>query len=116
MLAPSIGNIHGDYPPEGPKLDFERLQSINKQLSGRCLSVLHGTNDFTPEIIRACIDSGVVKLNVNKLLLACWNEYIKDNIHKNLTELMTGGIDILQKEVERWMVICGSSGRARTLL
>jgi len=112
MLAPSVGNIHGDYPPEGPKLDFKRLDSINKQLSGRSFSVLHGTNDFTPEIIKTCIKSGVVKLNVNKLLLAGWNEYLKNNVHKSLTDLITGGIDVLQKEVEKWMVICGSSGRA----
>lgn len=24
MLAPSVGNIHGDYGPEGPQLDLDR--------------------------------------------------------------------------------------------
>lgn len=24
FLAPGVGNVHGDYPPEGPKLDMER--------------------------------------------------------------------------------------------
>jgi fructose/tagatose bisphosphate aldolase len=25
VLAPAFGNIHGEYGPRGPQLDFERL-------------------------------------------------------------------------------------------
>lgn len=35
ILAPSIGNIHGDYGALGPQLDFDRLKCINKQINGR---------------------------------------------------------------------------------
>jgi fructose-bisphosphate aldolase, class II len=52
ILAPSIGNIHGDYGPQGPQLDFDRFRNITKQVNKRVLIALHGTNDFTPEIMR----------------------------------------------------------------
>lgn len=113
MLAPSVGNIHGDYGPNGPRLDFPRLDSIAKQLNGRASLVLHGTNDFSPELMRDCIRAGVTKVNVNKLLLEPWNEYLRENAkHRSLTQLVDGGIRILQAEVERWMDIVGSSGKA----
>ncbi|KAF7560808.1 hypothetical protein G7046_g3339 [Stylonectria norvegica] len=112
LLAPSIGNIHGDYGPEGPQLDFNRLASVSQQIEGRVFMALHGTNDFTPAIIRQCIDAGTVKLNVNKLLLEVWNVFLRNNAHKPLTRLIDEGMAVLQEEVERWMDICGSTGKA----
>ena len=111
LLAPSIGNIHGDYPPAGPKLDFDRLRSIRQQIKGRIKIALHGTNDFSPELTRACIAAGTTKVNVNKLLLACWNEFLKENAHLSIVQLIDQGMEILQRETERWMVVCGSAGR-----
>lgn len=112
ILAPSIGNIHGDYGPKGPQLDFDRLSAVNKQINGRVPMALHGTNDFTPEILKRCIGAGTVKLNVNKLLLEVWNNHLERNAHLPLMQLMNEGMDVLQAEVERWMDICGSSGQA----
>ncbi|CAM1502788.1 Fc.00g075640.m01.CDS01 [Cosmosporella sp. VM-42] len=112
MLAPSIGNIHGDYGPEGPQLDFNRLLKVSQQLNGRAFMALHGTNDFTPSIMKQCIVAGALKLNVNKLLLEVWNAHLRENVKKPLTQLMEEGMAVLQKEVERWMDICGSSGKA----
>jgi fructose-bisphosphate aldolase class II len=113
MLAPSVGNIHGDYGPDGPHLDFPRLDSIARQLDGRASLVLHGTNDFSPELMRDCIRAGVTKINVNKLLLETWNDYLRDNAKdRSLTQLIDEGIQILQAEVENWMDIVGSSGQA----
>ncbi|SPO03121.1 related to fructose-bisphosphate aldolase [Cephalotrichum gorgonifer] len=112
LLAPSIGNIHGDYGPSGPQLDYQRLADVNAQIAGRVGMALHGTNDFTPEIMKRCIQSGTVKLNVNKLVLECWNTYLREHVHEPLMKLMDGGMAVLQDEVERWMDICGSSGKA----
>jgi len=39
ILAPSIGNIHGDYGPAGPKegqLHFDRLETLTSKLTGAC--------------------------------------------------------------------------------
>lgn len=116
ILAPSIGNIHGDYGPTGPapgQLHFDRLASINKQIDGRVLIALHGTNDFPTEIMRQCIENGAVKLNVNKLLLEVWNDFLRKNASSMpLVKLIDEGMNVLQQETERWMDICGSSGKA----
>ncbi|OKL58147.1 hypothetical protein UA08_06447 [Talaromyces atroroseus] len=105
-IAPSVGNIHGDYGARGPQLDFE---SVYQQINKRARLVLHGTNDFTPELMKSCVQAGVSKINVNKLLLAPWQQHIEGNIHKPLTQVMQEGIEILTKETERWMDIVGSS-------
>ncbi|KEF60872.1 uncharacterized protein A1O9_02434 [Exophiala aquamarina CBS 119918] len=113
MLAPSVGNIHGDYGPDGPQLDFPRLHSIATQLNGQASLVLHGTNDFSPELMRDCVRAGVTKINVNKLLLEPWNEYLRENSkHRSLTQLIDEGIQILRAEAERWIDIVGSSNQA----
>ncbi|KAJ3949151.1 uncharacterized protein N0V96_000265 [Colletotrichum fioriniae] len=112
LLAPSIGNIHGDYGPKGPQLDYQRLANVNKQINNRVLMALHGTNDFSPEIMRKCIDNGAIKLNVNKLLLEVWNVHLRENANKPLTQLMEDGMNTLQKGTERWIDICGSAGKA----
>lgn len=116
ILAPSIGNIHGDYGPSGPapgQIHFDRLEAINKQIDNRVLIALHGTNDFPPEVLRQCIESGAIKLNVNKLLLEVWNEYLRRNAAgMPLVKLIDTGMEVLQRETERWMDVCGSSGKA----
>lgn len=89
-----------------------RLRGIFDALKGRARLVLHGTNDFPPDLCRAAIEAGVTKLNVNKLLLKPWNEHLRANVHLPLTQLMEEGIDVLTRETERWMDIVGSSGKA----
>jgi fructose-bisphosphate aldolase, class II len=112
MLAPSVGNIHGDYPPSGPQLQFDRLRSVGEQLQGKAQLVLHGTNDFPPELVRQCVEAGVTKLNVNKLILQCWSDHLKDHAGDSIVKLIDDGMNVLQAETERWMDICGSAGRA----
>jgi fructose-bisphosphate aldolase class II len=116
ILAPSIGNIHGDYGPAGPKegqLHYDRLESINKQVNKRVRIALHGTNDFPPEVMQRCIRSGAVKLNVNKLLLEAGNNVLRKNASTTLlAKLIDMQMEAIQKETERWMDICGSSGKA----
>ncbi|KAJ6003469.1 hypothetical protein N7451_006016 [Penicillium sp. IBT 35674x] len=112
FLAPSVGNVHGDYGPKGPELDMERLQGIFKSMDGRVRLVLHGTNDFPPELAQACIKAGVTKVNVNKLVLDPWHDNLRANATRPLTELMDTGIEVLTMEMKRWMDIIGSSGKA----
>jgi fructose-bisphosphate aldolase, class II len=112
MLAPSIGNIHGDYPPSGPQLDLERLKRVNQQIRGKAQLVLHGTNDFEPELVAQCVRAGVTKLNVNKLVLLAWSDWLKVNADQPIMRIIDGGMQILQEETQRWMHICGSAGKA----
>ncbi|TQN65939.1 putative fructose-bisphosphate aldolase [Colletotrichum shisoi] len=98
--------------PEG--LDYERLARVNAQIGGRrVLMALHGANGFSAEILQRCIRNGAIKLNVNKLLLEVWNAHLQENAaRKPLSQLMEDGMNILQEEVERWVDICGSAGKA----
>ncbi len=63
--------------------------------------------------MKRCISSGAIKLNVNKLLLEAGNEYLRKNAASMpLVKLIEGQMQVLQAETERWMDICGSSGKA----
>jgi fructose-bisphosphate aldolase class II len=116
ILAPSVGNVHGDYGPGGPKdgqIHFDRLEAIDQQINKRVLVALHGTNDFPPEVMQRCIRAGAVKLNVNKLLLEVGNEVLRSKAAGwSLVQLIDEQLKVIQAETERWMDICGSSGKA----
>ena len=116
ILAPSIGNVHGDYGPSGPaegQIHFDRLEAINKQINKRVLVALHGTNDFPAEVMQRCIRAGATKLNVNKLILEVGNEVLRKHAASaSLVRLIDLQMEAVQKETERWMDICESSGKA----
>ncbi|HYK85316.1 MAG TPA: class II fructose-bisphosphate aldolase [Ktedonobacteraceae bacterium] len=62
MLAVSIGNVHG-YVPNPPRLEFERLTQIRKQVDVPL--VLHGASGIRKEDIQQAIAIGIAKLNIN---------------------------------------------------
>ncbi|KAL4734509.1 ketose-bisphosphate aldolase [Aspergillus similis] len=111
-LAPAFGNVHGEYGPRGIQLEYERLKSINEKVGDRVRLVLHGADPFTEEIFRKCIECGVSKVNINKVLN---NEYVRVQREKAgrvpLTQLLEEATDEMQKAVERCMDMLGSSGR-----
>jgi fructose-bisphosphate aldolase class II len=115
ILAPSIGNLHGDYGPAGPapgQLHFDRLHDIHAQINGRVIIALHGTNDFSPDLIRQCIDAGAIKLNVNKLLLEPANEAVrKYGASWGTAKLIDEIVRLTKETTETWMDVVGSSGR-----
>ncbi|CVK96804.1 related to fructose-bisphosphate aldolase [Fusarium mangiferae] len=113
FLAPAFGNVHGEYGKRGPILEFDRLEMIRSRVNGRVRVVLHGTNDFPENIMKACIKGGVSKVNVNKLVLDDYLIHIKEQASKlNLTTLMEEGVEKAQKLTEWQMDVCGSSGKA----
>ena len=112
LLAPSIGNVHGDYPASAPQLHFDGLDSIRAQVADRVHIAPHGTNDFPTELMQQCIEHGAVKLDVNKLLLDCWSDHIRKHARDSIVKLTDDGMSVLQKETEGWMYACGSAGKA----
>ncbi|KAJ6119892.1 fructose-bisphosphate aldolase [Penicillium sp. IBT 18751x] len=111
-LAPAFGNVHGEYGPRGIQLEYERLQSINEAVGGKVRLVLHGADPFTKEIFQKCIDCGVSKVNINKVLN---NEYIRVQQEKAgkvpLTTLLEEATNAMQKAVEGCMDRLSSAGR-----
>ncbi|EMT74609.1 ketose-bisphosphate aldolase [Fusarium oxysporum II5] len=113
FLAPAFGNVHGEYGKRGPVLEFDRLEMIRSRVNGRVRVVLHGTNDFPEDIMKACIKGGVSKVNVNKLVLDDYLIHIKEQASRlNLTTLMEEGVEKAQKLTEWQMDVYGSSGKA----
>ena len=75
--------------------------------------VLHGTNEFTPEIMKKCVEHGMTPVNVNKLVLSNYSTYVAKNTGKvPLTELMQTGTMLMQELIEEWMDVVGSTGKA----
>jgi fructose-bisphosphate aldolase class II len=89
------------------------LEAIRKATKGKVQMVLHGTNEFTPEIMKECIKHGMTRVNVNELVLSNYNAYVAKATGKvPLTELMENGTTLIQESIEEWMDILGSTGKA----
>ncbi|KAJ5653765.1 hypothetical protein N7520_010989 [Penicillium odoratum] len=111
-LAPAFGNVHGEYGPRGIQLEYERLKSINEAVGREVRLVLHGADPFSKEIFQKCIDCGVSKININKVLN---NEYVKVQAEKAgkvpLTTLLEEATNAMQKAVEGCIDMLGAGGR-----
>ncbi|CAG9995968.1 unnamed protein product [Clonostachys byssicola] len=113
FLAPAFGNVHGEYGKRGPVLEFDRLNMIREKAAGRVRIVLHGTNDFPEDIMKKCINGGVSKVNVNKLVLDDYLVHLQTKASTlSLTTLMEEGVKEAQKLMEWQMDVCGSTGKA----
>lgn len=64
FLAAGIGNIHGIYPADWKGLNLKALSRINAA-TGNIPLVLHGGTGIPDEQIRAAIENGISKINVN---------------------------------------------------
>ncbi|KAM3497819.1 hypothetical protein MY10362_008841 [Beauveria mimosiformis] len=113
FLAPAFGNIHGEYGPRGPELQFDRLKMIRDKVDGRVRVVLHRTNDFPQDIMQRCISGGVSKINVNKLVLDDYLIHLKTKAPMlNLTTSMEQGVTAVRGLMEWQMDVCKSTGMA----
>ncbi|RDW89678.1 hypothetical protein BP6252_01710 [Coleophoma cylindrospora] len=111
-LAPAFGNMHGEYWAAGPQLDFPRLEQIRQNINNEVRIVLHGTNGFKPELLKQCIEAGVSKINVNRLVLDDYYDHLRANAPTmSQTQLMEEGTQKVVDLTVRWMEIAGSSGR-----
>lgn len=111
-LAPAFGNVHGEYGPRGIQLEYERLKNIHDRVGGKVRLVLHGADPFNKEIFGKCIEGGVSKVNVNKVLNSQFLNVMKEKVGKKpLTGLLEEATDAMQKAVEDCMDMLRSSGR-----
>jgi len=112
-LAPAFGNVHGSYGPRGIVLEYNRLQSIHSAVGDKVRLVLHGADPFTEEIFQKCIQCGVSKININKVMN---NEYVRVQAERQgkapLTTVLEEATDAMQKAIEKCMDMLGSTGKA----
>ncbi|OJD15356.1 hypothetical protein AJ78_04401 [Emergomyces pasteurianus Ep9510] len=112
-LAPAFGNVHGSYGPRGIRLEYERLRRINEAVGDKVRLVLHGADPFTKEIFDRCIECGVSKVNVNKVIN---NEYVRVQREKAgkvpITVLHEEVTTAMERAIEGVMDMLGSTGKA----
>jgi tagatose 1,6-diphosphate aldolase GatY/KbaY len=120
IFGPAIGTAHGVYKTKNPKVDFERMTTINKMLNGNGIKtplVVHGGTGLPDDYIEKLLDAGGAKFNVSTelkhtLIDAKW-EYI--NAHRD--EYDPGKLDVFVRDATRkvvmhWMDKLRSSGKA----
>ncbi|KAI5066263.1 hypothetical protein GOP47_0018887 [Adiantum capillus-veneris] len=78
-LAVCIGNVHGKYPKDGPKLKLDLLQKLGEVTSkyGTFL-VLHGASGLPSHVVKECIKNGVRKFNVNTEVRSAYVTALKE--------------------------------------
>lgn len=78
-LAVAVGNVHG-FTPQEPQIDLVRMEAIRDAVPVPL--VLHGASGLAAETLRACVERGVAKVNVNTELrrayLAALGEKLDD--------------------------------------
>jgi len=80
-LAVAIGTAHGFYKGE-VKLDFRRLQEINRAIPDTPL-VLHGGSGVSPELLQQSIALGIRKVNFGTELKNAFTAAIKRSLSSN---------------------------------
>jgi ketose-bisphosphate aldolase len=61
-LAVAVGNVHG-FTRRPPVIDLARLERIRD--AAEVPLVLHGASGLDPDVLLACVEVGVTKINVN---------------------------------------------------
>ncbi|XP_068664392.1 uncharacterized protein [Aristolochia californica] len=111
-LAVCIGNVHGKYPANGPKLRLDLLKELNEMTSKKGVSlVLHGASGLPGELIQECISLGVRKFNVNTEVR---NAYLKSlrSPKKDLVHVMASAKETMKAVIAEKMHLFGSAGKA----
>ena len=73
-VAVSIGNEHG--APEGEKIDLKLLKSISEAVS--IPLVLHGASGLSDDDIKAAIDLGIAKINIDTQIRTAYIDGLKN--------------------------------------
>ncbi|KAI1494152.1 ketose-bisphosphate aldolase [Biscogniauxia mediterranea] len=112
MLAPAFGNVHGEYGERGIRLEYDRLETINRAVGDRVRLVLHGADPFDEDTFRRCIAAGITKVNINKGMNRHYAAVQEEMRGKPLTAVIEAGTERMQKAIEQYMHWLGSAGKA----
>lgn len=125
FLAAGIGNIHGLYPADWSGLKIDALIKIQEATGGIPL-VLHGGTGIPDDQIKAAIQHGMAKINVNTdcqlVFAAATQEYClagkasptADNASKGYDprKLLKPGFEAIKAKTKEKMELFGSVGKA----
>ena len=113
-LAPAFGNVHGNYGPKGPQLEFDRLERVGSAVKDRVRLVLHGAHEdyFQEELLRKCISYGIAKVNINGPVQKAYTKTGAELMGKvPLTTVIEEQTKAMQRVIEENMDWLLSSGK-----
>lgn len=114
-FASFIGNAHGLYSTE-KKLNLELLKKIKEALPNTYLS-LHGGSGISADQIKAAIEGGIQKINVNTEIRAIYREFLETALKGNPSEMamykvLPSVVNAVQKLVEKKIELFEATGKA----
>ncbi len=120
LLAPAIGTAHGIYKTKDPKVDFERLDRINRLLNGsgpRVPLVIHGGTGLPPATVQRLIELGGAKFNVSTDLKHALIDATFEYISTHRDEYNPGKVDAavkaaIREKIAYWIDVLGCAGKA----
>ncbi|EEF31896.1 Fructose-bisphosphate aldolase, putative [Ricinus communis] len=111
-LAVCIGNVHGKYPASGPNLRLDLLKDLHALSSKKgVFLVLHGASGVPKELVKACIEHGVRKFNVNTEVRKAYMDALS-NPKKDLVRVMASAKEAMKAVIAEKMHLFGSAGKA----
>ena len=107
-LAIGVGTAHGVYKGE-PKINVQRIKEIHEAIPTPL--VLHGASGLSDEVVRACIEAGISKINFATELRQAYTNGIKAEFAKDPEVFdpkiyMRGAIDEIKKVLRAKINIC----------
>lgn len=113
MLAPALGSVHGHYKGE-PNIRFDVMKEISKVVD--IPLVLHGGSGLSSDIVKKCVESGVVKVNFNTELQVAWNKAVREFIKNNSDvydprKIISAGENALKTTVREYINILNSQNK-----
>jgi ketose-bisphosphate aldolase len=120
IFAPAIGTAHGVYKTKNPKIDFERMATINQMLNGNGIKtplVVHGGTGLPEDYIKKLLAAGGAKFNVSTELKHTLIDSKFEYISAHRDEYDPGKLDkfvrdATRKAVIHWMQLVESVGHA----
>jgi tagatose 1,6-diphosphate aldolase GatY/KbaY len=120
IFAPAIGTAHGVYKTKNPKVDFERLDKINKLMNGKTIKtplVVHGGTGLPEDYVKRLLECGGAKFNVSTELKHTLIDTTYNYITGKREEYDPGKIDAAVRDAIRgvvghWIDMLGSAGKA----
>lgn len=120
IFAPAIGTAHGVYKTKNPKIDFDRLGTINQILNGKGIRtplVVHGGTGLPEDYIVKLLANGGAKFNVSTELKRTLIDTTFEYVSAKRDEYDPGKIDeavnkAIRGVVGHWIDMLGSAGKA----
>ncbi|CAM6127619.1 unnamed protein product [Calypogeia fissa] len=111
-LAVCVGNVHGKYPASGPALNLDLLQELHVVAERHDVQlVLHGASGLSADLVKACIERGVTKFNVNTEVRGAYMKAVQSP-HRDLVNLLESSKSAMQSIIVEKIRLFGSSAKA----